>query len=55
VYVVDEGNVAHRRNVDIGMQVADMVQIVSGLEPGERLVVQGQSLLADGAAVRIVQ
>ncbi len=55
VYVVDTNNVAHRRNVEIGMQVSDVVQIISGLEMGERLVIQGQSLLTDGAAVRIVQ
>nr|WP_321264496.1 efflux RND transporter periplasmic adaptor subunit [uncultured Sphaerochaeta sp.] len=55
VYVVDSSNVAHRRNVEIGMQVSDMVQIVSGLEMGDHLVIQGQSLLTDGAAVRIVQ
>ena len=55
VYVVDSSNVAHRRNVEIGMQVSDMVQIVSGLQQGDRLVIQGQSLLTDGAAVRIVQ
>lgn len=55
VYVVEEGNVAHRRNVEIGMQVSDKVQIVSGLETGNRLVVQGQSLLTDGALVRIVK
>ena len=34
VYVIDSSNVAHRRNVKIGMQVSDMVQIVSGLEMG---------------------
>ncbi|MGD9927694.1 MAG: efflux RND transporter periplasmic adaptor subunit [Sphaerochaeta sp.] len=55
VYVVDSNNVAHRRNVEIGMQVSDAVQIVSGLEIGDRLVIQGQSLLNDGAVVRIVQ
>jgi hypothetical protein len=37
------------------MQVSDAVQIVSGLEIGDRLVIQGQSLLNDGAVVRIVQ
>ncbi len=55
VYVIDASNVARRRNVEIGLQVSDMVQIVSGLETGDRLVIQGQSLLTDGAAVRIVQ
>jgi multidrug efflux pump subunit AcrA (membrane-fusion protein) len=55
VYVVDSNNVAHRRNVELGMQVSDAVQIVSGLEIGDRLVIQGQSLLNDGAVVRIVQ
>ena len=55
VYVVDSDNVARRRNVEIGMQVSDKVQIVSGVEQGEHLVIQGQSLLTDGVAVRIVQ
>ncbi|MGH0054562.1 MAG: efflux RND transporter periplasmic adaptor subunit [Sphaerochaetaceae bacterium] len=55
VYVIDTEYMAQRRNVEIGMQVSDMVQIVTGLEQGERLVVQGQSLLTDGAAAHIVE
>lgn len=55
VFIVDASGLAQRRNIEIGLQASNLVQVVSGLERGERLVVQGQSLLTDGAAVHIVE
>jgi membrane fusion protein, multidrug efflux system len=49
----DDGRVT-RRAVQIGLQSRDRVQIVTGLEPGERVVVEGGALLSEGALVRIV-
>jgi HlyD family secretion protein len=54
VWVVDAENRATRRNVVVGLQARDVVEIVSGLDPGERVVVNGGGLLSDGAVVRIV-
>ena len=55
VYVVDEQNNAVRKNVSLGLVVSDDAQVLSGLTAGERVVVQGQTLLTDGTAVRIVE
>lgn len=52
VFVVEEGR-ARRRPVSIGIRGAQMVEIVSGLRDGERVVVPVPSDLRDGAAVRI--
>lgn len=55
VWVVDGENRVTRRAVQVGLQNRDQVEVVSGLEPGERVVVEGGALLSDGAQVRIVE
>lgn len=51
VYVVEEGK-AKARDVKIGLRTGDgTVEIVSGLAPGETIVVEGSDRLADGMAV----
>ncbi len=55
VYVVDDQNIAHRKDVTVGLEVDDMVEIASGLQEQDQVVVQGQSLLTDGALVRITR
>jgi multidrug efflux pump subunit AcrA (membrane-fusion protein) len=42
------------REVIIGVNVDREVEIRSGLEPGEEVVVQGQQFLTDGAPVRVI-
>jgi membrane fusion protein, multidrug efflux system len=54
VWVVGEDGRATRRPVTTGLQTRDQVEIVSGLQEGELVVVQGASLLSEGALVRIV-
>jgi membrane fusion protein, multidrug efflux system len=51
--VGDEGRVS-RRTVGVGLQARDRVEIVSGIQAGEQVVVAGASLLSDGAQVRVV-
>jgi len=51
-YLVVDGK-AVRRPVTLGLQLADQaVEIVSGLEPGETLVVEGGNALQEGVLVR---
>jgi RND family efflux transporter MFP subunit len=50
VFVVSNGTV-ERRTVSVGSENRDEVIIVSGLSPGERIVVEGPAGLADGDAV----
>lgn len=53
VFVVESGR-ATRRSVSAGLTSAGRVEIVSGLEPGEVIVTAGNSMLRDGAQVRVV-
>ncbi len=54
VFVVDEQNVAHLRQVETGLSDDNNIEILSGLNDGEQVVAVGAYLLTDGAAVRIV-
>ena len=53
VYVVD-GDVAARRDVELGFREGDYVQVVSGLAEGEPVVVVGQDGLSDGTPIQIL-
>jgi RND family efflux transporter MFP subunit len=52
VFVVKDG-VAERRAVTVGLTEGDQVEIASGLQLGERVIVEGPPTLADGARVTI--
>jgi multidrug efflux pump subunit AcrA (membrane-fusion protein) len=51
VFVVRDER-AERRAVTVGAADGDQVEIVSGLNAGERIVVDGATTLTDGARVR---
>jgi multidrug efflux system membrane fusion protein len=51
VYVVDSEKNAHVRTVSLGQAVGDFTVIEHGVEPGEHVVVDGQSRLVPGAKV----
>ena len=54
VYVVDQTNNVHREAVTIGYE-DDLGSVVSsGVQPGDRVVVDGASRLTDGAKVAVV-
>ncbi|MDR2181607.1 MAG: efflux RND transporter periplasmic adaptor subunit [Treponema sp.] len=56
VFVVPPGTSgARRREVSIGLESEDTVEITGGLETGERVVTAGQNFLSDGDTVRIVE
>jgi HlyD family secretion protein len=54
VLVVSSDMVAHRRLVRIGVREGDKVQILSGANPGEEVVIVGGLGLDDKAKVRVV-
>jgi membrane fusion protein (multidrug efflux system) len=53
VYVVESGK-AERRNVELGILKGDRVQVRSGLQPGDRLIVAGHRFVAPGQKVQVV-
>jgi RND family efflux transporter MFP subunit len=55
VYVLDEqAGVARRRPIEVGAIVGERVVVVSGLEPGERVITDGAAWVREGAPVRVV-
>jgi HlyD family secretion protein len=53
VFVVQDGRAA-ARPVETGLQNDGWTEILAGLEPGETVVVEGQTLLHDGMAVDVL-
>ncbi|MDH5835291.1 efflux RND transporter periplasmic adaptor subunit [Luteimonas kalidii] len=51
VFVVGDGNVVERREVEAGGTIGDAREVTSGLAPGETVVVDPPAELADGAIV----
>ncbi len=55
VMVVDDASVAHETKVTVGTRTADEVEITSGLEGGETVVVEGNYSLPDGSKVEVTE
>ncbi|MDR0474051.1 MAG: efflux RND transporter periplasmic adaptor subunit [Treponema sp.] len=55
VFTVNDKNIASRREVSLGLENENFVEVVNGLEIGERVVSAGQNFLSDGDPVRIVE
>jgi HlyD family secretion protein len=55
VLIVDDKNIAHEKVVQIGVREPEMVQIVAGVEVGQRVVTQGGLGLEDKTRVRIMK
>jgi membrane fusion protein (multidrug efflux system) len=54
VFVLDPtGKVARKRQVSLGLEEGAVVEAVSGLKPGERVIVAGQGGLKDGSLVKV--
>lgn len=49
-----EGTVAERREVIVGRRTPGRIEIIDGIEPGERVVVHGSIRLQPGSPVRIL-
>jgi len=55
VFIVDENNIARRRTVELGIENERFFEVLSGISPGDRVVIAGQNFLTDGDPVRIVE
>jgi multidrug efflux pump subunit AcrA (membrane-fusion protein) len=54
VFVVKSSGIAGRREVQIGLENEQFIEVTGGLEPGEMVVTAGQMFLTDGDLVRVV-
>lgn len=55
LWLVGEDGKAERRAVRGGLRIADRIEILEGLEPGERVITRGFLGLTRGKAVRVVE
>ncbi|MCU1268037.1 MAG: hypothetical protein JWM21_4355 [Acidobacteria bacterium] len=55
VMVVGADSVAHETKVTIGIRTNDKIEIVSGLNGGETVVIEGNFALADGTKVEVAK
>ena len=54
VFVAEDGQ-AVRRDIELGYEETDIVEVISGLRPGERVIVVGQDGLTNGTPVQILK
>jgi len=52
LYVVED-NVVHARTVSIGVLEGDRVQIAEGIQPGDKVIVRGQTEVEEGMKVEV--
>lgn len=52
-WVVDKNNIATHRVIQVGIYYGGKVQVLSGLQPGDRVVTRGQLALRDGILVTV--
>jgi hypothetical protein len=55
LYTVDEDHVAYLRWLKTGRQFSDQVEILSGLQPGEKFVIHSEGKLYSGVPVLMKQ
>ena len=52
---VINGNMAKKRKVEAGLTKSDVMEIISGIKTGERVVISGQNYLKDNESVKVVK
>jgi membrane fusion protein, multidrug efflux system len=53
VYLVNADNTVSVRKIDLGVTDGDRVEVRSGLQPGDKIVVDGADKLRDGAKINV--
>jgi len=53
VYLINADNTVSVRPIKLGVTEGDRVEVISGLQPGDRIVIDGADKLRDGAKVTI--
>ena len=52
---VRDGDVAHERQIKIGVRQADELEVLEGLKDGESVVVRGSAFLREGNPIHVVE
>ncbi len=52
IYIVNSDNTVSQREVTVGKSVDGVIQLLSGVNEGEKMVVEGMRVLGDGSAVK---
>ena len=55
VFTVDDRNIASRREILLGLENEEFIEVLSGIEAGDLVVSAGQNFLSDGDLVRIIE
>ena len=55
VFVASDHNIAEKVDVSTGYQTAGMVEVLDGLEPGQKVVTSGKGTLSDEARIEIIE
>jgi len=55
VFTVNEKNIASRREISLGVENENFIEVVKGIELGDLVVSAGQNFLSDGDPVRVVE
>jgi multidrug efflux pump subunit AcrA (membrane-fusion protein) len=54
VYVYKDGKVSYNK-VEVGKHLGEQYEIISGVNPGDEVVIAGQTRLANGREVEVVK
>ena len=54
-FVVQDDSMAVRRELKLGIEQGDQLEVLSGLQAGDQIVITGQNSLEDSAKVRVTQ
>ncbi len=52
-FIAQGDTIAVRRDLELGIQQGDRIEVLSGLQPGEKLIITGQTSLEDQSRIRI--
>jgi RND family efflux transporter MFP subunit len=52
-FVSQGDSIAVRRELELGIEQGDKIEVLSGLQPGEGLIITGQRNLEDGSRIRV--
>ncbi len=55
VYVVGDSSKVHQQQVKLGTEIGDSIIVKEGLQPGQKIVVQGVQNLHEGSVVKVSQ